>query len=279
MDETRQPYEVVPFPAIREASLDVLRMAHGKHMIHAFSEVDVTTARQLIRDHRARTGERLSFTAFIVACLARAVAENRSVNAYRLGRRRIVRFHDVDVNTMVEREVDGETMGTPNIIRAADKKTVRQIHDEIRAAQAGKVEQARGMEWFKWAPRFARLPTFLRMFLWRVLARSPHVTKNLAGTAGVTAVGMFGSRTGWGMTIPFLTVNVVLGGISTKPVLVDGRLEPREHLCVTVSVDHDIVDGAPAARLVNRFAELIEGGFGLEDGLAPNAQMSDQQSS
>jgi len=268
MDESRQAFEVVPFPAIRDASIDLLRVAHGKHMVHAFAEVDVTRARRLIRDHSARTGERLSFTAFIVTCLARAVAENRSLNAYRLGRRRLVLFDDVDVNTMVEREVGGQRMGTPNIIRAADKKTLRQIHDEIRAAQAGTVEQAEGMEWFKWAPRFARLPTFARMALWRMLVRRPYAVKRFAGTVGVTAVGMFGARTGWGMTIPFLTVNVVLGGISTKPALVDGRVEPREVLCVTVSVDHEIVDGAPAARFVNRFAELIECGFGLVDGPA-----------
>ena len=269
MDETRPAFEVVPFPTIREAAIDLLRVAHGKHMIHGFSEVDVTTARQFIRDHKARTGERLSFTAFIVACLARAVAENRSINAYRLGRRRLVVFQDVDVNTMVEREVGGHRMGTPNIIRAADKKTVRQIHDEIRAAQAGAVEQAKDMEWFKWAPRFARLPTLVRMLVWRVLVRNPHAVKSFAGTVGLTAVGMFGTRVGWGMTIPFLTVNVVLGGISKRTVLAEGGPETREYLCVTVSVDHDIVDGAPAARFVNRFAELIECGSGLDGGLLP----------
>ncbi|RPI57838.1 MAG: hypothetical protein EHM56_03180, partial [Chloroflexi bacterium] len=196
VDETRPAFEVVPFPTIREAAIDLLRVAHDKHMIHGFFEVDVTTARQFIRDHKSRTGERLSFTAFIVACLARAVAENRSVNAYRLGRKRLVVFQDVDVNTMVEREVDGHRMGTPNIIRAADKKTFRQIHDEIRAAQAGRVEQAQGMEWFKWAPLFARLPTFVRMLLWRVLVRNPHAVKRFAGTVGLTAVGMFGPRAG-----------------------------------------------------------------------------------
>jgi pyruvate/2-oxoglutarate dehydrogenase complex dihydrolipoamide acyltransferase (E2) component len=96
--------------------------------------------------------------------------------------------------------------------------------------------------------------------------RNPHAVKRFAGTVGLTAVGMFGKRAGWGMTIPFLTVNVVVGGISQKPVLVDGQLENREFLCLTISFDHDVVDGAPAARFVNRFVELIEAGFGLTDG-------------
>jgi pyruvate/2-oxoglutarate dehydrogenase complex dihydrolipoamide acyltransferase (E2) component len=76
---------------------------------------------------------------------------------------------------------------------------------------------------------------------------------------------MFGKRAGWGMTIPFLTINVVVGGISQKPVLVEGTLENREFLCLTVSFDHEIVDGAPAARFTNRFVERIESGFGLVD--------------
>ena len=263
MAHIREEFETVPFPSIREASIDLLRAAQGKHMIHAFTEADVSVPRQFIRDHKARTGERLSFTAFLVGCLAEAVAENKAMNAYRRGRKRLVVFDDVDVNTMVEREVDGQRMGTPNVIRAADKRPFREIHNQIRAAQAGKVEETRGMEWFRWASLFGRLPTFVRMSVWRALMRNPHAVKRFAGTVGLTAVGMFGKRAGWGMTIPFLTINVVVGGISPKPVLVEGKLQDSEFLCLTISIDHEIVDGAPAARFVNRFVELIESGFDL----------------
>jgi hypothetical protein len=34
---------------------------------------------------------------------------------------------------------------------------------------------------------------------------------------------------------------------------------------MTMSFDHDIIDGAPAARLAMRLKELIESGFGLID--------------
>jgi hypothetical protein len=44
-------------------------------------EVDVTVARQFIEEHRARTGETLSFTGFLTLCLARAVDENKAVQA------------------------------------------------------------------------------------------------------------------------------------------------------------------------------------------------------
>ena len=61
------------------------------------------------------------------------------------------------------------------------------------------------------------------------------------------------SVAGFGYTLAF-----ALGGIASKPVTIDQRIESREVLSVTISVDHDIVDGAPAARFVQQLKELIE---------------------
>jgi len=216
MDQREQNFQVLPFPPIREAAIDLLREGQRKHMIHALVDADVTEARRLTREHKASTGEKLSFTAFIVTCLARAIDEDRQVQACRLGKRRLVIFEDVDVNTMVERQVSGSNMGTHNVIRAANRKSFRQINDEIRAAQLGKVEEARGMEWFKWAEAAAWLPGFVRTIAWRAVERNPRWVKQFAGTAGLTAVGMFGRGIGWGLTIPFLSPTVVLGGIVEK---------------------------------------------------------------
>ena len=47
--------------------------------------------------------------------------------------------------------------------------------------------------------------------------------------------------------------------------MVDGKIAIRDYLCVTLSFDHDIVDGAPAARFVSRLRELIESGYGLRE--------------
>jgi pyruvate/2-oxoglutarate dehydrogenase complex dihydrolipoamide acyltransferase (E2) component len=55
----------------------------------------------------------------------------------------------------------------------------------------------------------------------------------------------------------------VVGGIAWKPAVVEGRVEPREILNLTVTFDHDIVDGAPATRFTRRLVELIESGYGL----------------
>ena len=39
----------------------------------------------------------------------------------------------------------------------------------------------------------------------------------------------------------------------------------RENLNQMVVFDHDVIDGAPAARFTRRLVELIESGYGLED--------------
>jgi pyruvate/2-oxoglutarate dehydrogenase complex dihydrolipoamide acyltransferase (E2) component len=46
---------------------------------------------------------------------------------------------------------------------------------------------------------------------------------------------------------------------------VEDRIEPRDILNLTVAFNHDVVDGAPAARFVQRLVDLIEDGSGLRD--------------
>ena len=49
-------YTVVPYPPVRKMTADILELAHPKHMIHAFVEVDVTRARRFIQEYEAETG-------------------------------------------------------------------------------------------------------------------------------------------------------------------------------------------------------------------------------
>jgi pyruvate/2-oxoglutarate dehydrogenase complex dihydrolipoamide acyltransferase (E2) component len=92
------------------------------------------------------------------------------------------------------------------------------------------------------------------------------VIKEFNGTVLVTSVGVFGNSAGWGVPLPGHTLTVTIGGIEVRPVLRGGQLEWREHLCLTVTFDHDIVDGGPAARFVRRFQQLIESAAGLDEG-------------
>lgn len=256
------PFELRPFKRERRTIVDALEIGVRRHMVHALLELDVTRARQLIREREASAGVRLSFTAFVVASLARAIDADRMLHAYRDWRGRLVLFDDVDVVTLVESEVDA--VAIPHVVRAAHRRSVREIHDELRRVQAepGTSAQRSGA--------LARLspvvPAFLRRLVFRLLRRNPHWLKRTAGTTLVTAVGMFGMGAGWALGIvPLHTLCLTVGGISWRPGLVDGRVEPREVLALTASVDHDVVDGAPAARFASHLRQLIEEAEVLRD--------------
>jgi hypothetical protein len=56
------------------------------------------------------------------------------------------------------------------------------------------------------------------------------------------------------------TVLITVGGISEKIIQADNKFVAREHLWVTASFDHNIVDGSPAARFMNQLTETIKNG-------------------
>jgi len=256
-------YEVIPFPKSRRVVVDFMRLGHHQHAIHGLIEIDVTEPRRLIREHKAETGEAISFTAFIAACLGKAADDDRIVHAYRSRWNRLILFDEVDVASLFEIEFEGRKFPLAHVIRAANRRTVRDIHNEIRAIQANPMA-SKGWKQWGFMPLFLLLPPFIRDIFYRALSRTPHLVKAYTGTISLTAVGMFGSGGGWGIVAPTIfTTSVTLGGIAEKPGIIDGRIEPREYLSLTASFDHDIVDGAPAARFVARLKELIESGYGL----------------
>jgi hypothetical protein len=55
-----------------------------------------------------------------------------------------------------------------------------------------------------------------------------------------------------------LILMIILGDIGEKLGVVDGPIATREYLNMTLSVDHDIIDGAPAPGFIRRLKELID---------------------
>lgn len=254
-------FDILPFPRSREIVVDAGYLASGRHIIYGLVEVDVTKARELRRLLAETEDTKISFTAFLLASLSRAIASNPKVQAYRDWRGRLVVFHDVDVVTMIEPEAGA--VAIPHIIRNANSRSVGDISDEIRSIQAksGRSEQQ------SWLVALApRLPRFVRLFFFWVVKKNPQWFKSFEGTVVVTSVGMFGKSGGWGIGfLPTHTLGLTVGGIAQKPGVHEGQIEVREYLNLTLSFDHDIVDGAPAARFTRKFIELIETATVLEE--------------
>lgn len=76
----------------------------------------------------------------------------------------------------------------------------------------------------------------------------------------MTAVGLPGKGRAWGLPNgTSYPVSLVIGGLHLGE---DGH----ERVALTLTLDHDTVNGAPAARFVRRFARLVESAELIDDG-------------
>jgi pyruvate/2-oxoglutarate dehydrogenase complex dihydrolipoamide acyltransferase (E2) component len=268
MNKKTGPYHLVDLTPGRRVWLNTLDLSWSSHCIYGLLEVDVTVARNFIAEHKARTGESLSFTGYLSFCLGRAVDEDKAVQACLKGRKQLVLFDDVNVGLMIEHQVGEKRALMGYVIRGANRKTYREIHQEIRSVQSSPVPPNRGMpSWYRSVMLLPWPLSRLIKALFRLaIRRDPTIPVAMGGTVGITSVGMFGGgHCGWGLTPSPQSLSMIVGGTAWKPTIVEGRIEPREILNLTVAFNHDVIDGAPATRFTRRLVELIESGYGLED--------------
>jgi pyruvate/2-oxoglutarate dehydrogenase complex dihydrolipoamide acyltransferase (E2) component len=263
-----------PFSRFRNPTIDILAWGQRRHHIPILLEIDVTAARAAIHAQKAQTGPGISFTAWMIKCIAQAVSEHKYVHALRKGNRQVVIFDDIDVNTIIERAAGAdETLPMSYTIRKANEKTVADIHAEIRAAQklpvAGREVQVASSHPAWMMQVFTRMPQGLRnLFFWRPLLRDPFLVKRTMGTVSVsslTAFGMMGDQGGmsWGIPVGVHPLIIAVGGIAKRPGLLHEQIVIREYVGLTVLFDHDVTDGAPVARFIRRLQELMAGRYGL----------------
>ncbi len=254
-------YQIVELPRVREFVIDVMVPAEKKHMIHALFEADVTDIRKYLKKKKSEGESVPSLTAFIIKCVADAAMTNKRIAALRFAPRKLAIFDDMHVSCNVEKEIDGQSQPMGLVIRQANRKEINEIHDEIHNyADEGYKEQVEPMK------NFARLPRFLRAILMSPMFNNPNTIAKQGFNIIVTSVGMFGA--GGGHVIPYqhASLCISVGGITKKPGVVGDHVEPREYLSITATFDHDITDGAPAARYAQELKEYIERGHSLLSG-------------
>ena len=263
-------YHIRPFSTSRKNITLIIKEGWKKHTIHTLIEIDVTTGRKKLKNYAEQTGEKLSFTGWIITCAAKALSEHKEINAYRKGRNKIMYFDDVDVPIPVERTIENEKIPMAYILRKANEKNLVEITKEIRSVQKQTVNSSKQIlgNKFTLLEKIAfKSPMFLKKLLLFIVKHSPKLRKKHMGTLGVTAVGMKGSLPGW--IIPLggtTTILFVIGGITKKPgVIENDKIAIREYLHITMAVDHDLIDGGPLARYLERFIELTEQGYAIPD--------------
>jgi len=248
-------YKSIPLTFNRKAVMASATVTKAKNTFHCITDVDISIPRRLINEHFQATGTKLSLTAYIVTCLGHVIKDHPLLNSFIKGNKQII-LDDVTVSVLIEREIKGEKVPEPVAISNTQTKMYLQINNEIRTAQNQEGRQLGNLSkttWIRFIPGFL-LRTFIRI-----------ADKNIKmgqryGKVAVTAVGMFNKSNTWFIPHGSATVLITVGGINLKLVKDGDAIIEKEHLCLTASFNHDIVDGAPASRFMNQFLDTIKSG-------------------
>ena len=225
-------YEVVPHDGMRR--IVATRLLQATQTIPHFRltmDCDIGTllkVRQTLnesapKDKDGKPTFKLSVNDFVIKALAAALMRVPNANAS-WTEAGMLRHRNADVGVAVAVE---NGLFTP-IVRAAQTKGLSQISNEMKdlAARARK----------------------------RRLA--PHEYQG--GTTAVSNLGMYGVREFDAVINPPHATILAVGAGEDRPVAVDGKVEVRTLMSVTLSCDHRVVDGALGAELLGAFKSFIE---------------------
>jgi len=260
----KEPQHTVhPFSLERKQIVDFLSIAKAKHTAYAVIDFDITGMRDEIRKARRITKKHISLTGYLLYCFAQAVNSNKMIQAYRKGDRLVV-FDDVDVSTMVERTINGVHIPVSYILRKANFKSVFEISDEIQNAKTGESSdliESDEMQQNKRLISVIKRVGFLRRWFLKRMFNNPFEKKKFNGTVGFSSMGMFSYNLGgWVVPITPQVLSVMVGGVREHPGFEDGKLVKQEMVGITISMDHDILDGAQTARFIEKFSKLLKQG-------------------
>lgn len=225
---TAAEYTVQPFAGMRKRIADnIVKSAFTAPHVTLTLEVDMTEAaefrQRLIPDVEKAYGARLSYTDILVKAVARALGEFPRVNAALVGDEiRIYAQKNIGVAVALD-----EGLVVP-VVKEADKKSLGAVSSELKQL----VERARTG---KFTP------------------------DDLAGgTFSITNLGAFGIDVFDPVIVPPQAAILGVGRIADKAVVINKEVVVRTTMNLCLSFDHRVLDGAPAARFLQRLKELLE---------------------
>ncbi len=244
--------------ALRKLAIYGFQAVEDGHYFHALLEFDISGLRKALREARVE-GRGGSLFAFFLKAIAAALMDHPRLNAIGDERRTTV-FDEVDISVPIEMPRGTEVYNKQLVLRGVDRKSLSEVDREIEASR--KADD--GDESYLPSPLMralvAALPGFLSRSLIRSVLRNHRMVARSSGTVFATSVSMFSSMPGF--ILPYIggpkAAAFAIGIVVRKPVAVRGSVEVREIVNVTASFNHDLVDGAPAARFVNSLRSLVE---------------------
>ena len=114
-----------------------------------------------------------------------------------------------------------------------------------------------------WIFRLIRLITIT----WGISIPALGLTANSFGSFVVSNIGSIGLDTGYPALFPTSNVAfvIIMGGVTTKPLVVDGNIVARRVISISVALDHRVVDAWHGGKLFRYLKRIINNPSVLEE--------------
>jgi pyruvate dehydrogenase E2 component (dihydrolipoamide acetyltransferase) len=210
--------EVIPLAGIRKTTAERVSLS-ARTAPHSTITMEVDMSNAA--KLREETG--VSYTDILVKAVARALEEHLSLNSTLEGEQ-IKIYEDINIGVAVATE---KGLVVP-VIRNANKKSLTQIasilKELVEKAREGKLEKK-------------------------------DVT---GGTFTITNLGMYGVEVFIPIINPPEAAILGVGKVVEKPVIENKGIKIKPAMHLSLSFDHRIIDGAPAARFLQRVKQILE---------------------
>ena len=227
---TEGDFKDIPLTQIRKTIARRLSESNGPvPTFFLTAEFDATRAAEM-RTQLAEMGDqyKVSFNDIVIKAVALALAEHPEVNAHWLNDK-IRQFNRIHVAMAVAVE-DG--LITP-VLFDADRLSLWEISGKARDLAK------------------------------RARERKLMPEEYTGSTFSVSNLGMFGIDQFTAIINPPEAGILAIGSVEEKPVVVDGALEVRQRMRVTMSCDHRVIDGATGAKFLQTVRRYIENPLSL----------------
>jgi len=221
IEETRSTprvREVIPLVGIRKTTAERLSLS-AQTAPHSTINMEVNMSQAV----KLREQTQMSYMEMLVKAVAQALKEHRIINAT-LEAEQIKVFEDINVGVAVATE---RGLVVP-VVHNADKKSLSNVASTIREL----IEKARNGKLTK-----------------------EDVT---GGTFTISNLGMYSVDVFIPIINPPETAILGVGRVIEKPVVVNGEITINPLMQLSLSFDHRIVDGAPAAQFLQRVKQILE---------------------
>ncbi len=227
-------------------------------------EIDVTEIEQFI-DQKRREGLRITLTHVFTLIIARALKQEVPELNVIVRRGKVVQRKSIDASISVllrDQQLSSVKLENADLLTLAE--SAEKLMDHIRNSRKGTESRVMKLKAF-----LGNIPWPFRGWLFRLIKwlsidlgiQLPSLGSSASsfGSFVISNIGSLGLDAGFPALFPVSNVSfvMILGGVSTKPWVVDGQIVPRRILWLGTAMDHRAVDGSHGGKLFRYIREVL----------------------